>query len=119
MAGPLAYFVIRISGLFHHSTFGFRHFATCRSYDGKVAEARAHFQMEMSRGRGNLPAKRTMNPIKGEQLLTQLNWRYATKKFDPTRKVSPEDWAALETAFISFTFLIWIAAVGSVFPANT
>jgi nitroreductase len=41
-----------------------------------------------------------MNPIKGEQLLTQLNWRYATKKFDPTRKISPEDWAALETALI-------------------
>jgi len=41
-----------------------------------------------------------MNPVNGEQLLTQLNWRYATKKFDPTRKVSPEDWGALETALI-------------------
>ena len=41
-----------------------------------------------------------MNPIKGEQLLTQLNWRYATKKFDPGRKISPEDWAALENALI-------------------
>jgi len=60
----------------------------------------AYFQMEMFRGRGNLPAKQTMNPVKGEQLVTQLNWRYATKKFDPTRKVSPEDWAALETALI-------------------
>jgi len=56
--------------------------------------------MEMFRGRGNLPARQTMNPVKGEQLLTQLNWRYATKKFDPRRKVSPEDWAALETALI-------------------
>jgi nitroreductase len=56
--------------------------------------------MEMCRGRGNLPAKQTMNPVKGEQLLTQLNWRYATKKFDPRRKVSAEDWAALETALI-------------------
>ena len=46
--------------------------------------------MEMFRGRGNLPAKQTMNPVKGEQLLTQLNWRYATKKFDPRRKVSPK-----------------------------
>ncbi|APB33846.1 nitroreductase [Gloeomargarita lithophora Alchichica-D10] len=26
----------------------------------------------------------------------QLNWRYATKKFDPTRKISPEIWAILE-----------------------
>jgi nitroreductase len=41
-----------------------------------------------------------MNPIKGEQLLTQLNWRYATKQFDPGRKISPEDWAVLESALI-------------------
>ena len=41
-----------------------------------------------------------MNPIKGEQLLTQLNWRYAVKQFDPTRKISPEDWVTLENALI-------------------
>ncbi len=41
-----------------------------------------------------------MNTIKGEQLLAQLNWRYATKQFDPTRKISPADWAALESALI-------------------
>jgi nitroreductase len=41
-----------------------------------------------------------MNPIKGEQILTQLKWRYATQQFDPTRKISPEDWAALEDALI-------------------
>src|SRR6266446_5347259 len=41
-----------------------------------------------------------MNPIKGEQLLTQMNWRYATKTFDPARKISPEDWAVLEEALI-------------------
>jgi hypothetical protein len=41
-----------------------------------------------------------MNPIKGEQLLTQLNWRYAAKQFDPTRKISAEDWATLENALI-------------------
>jgi nitroreductase len=41
-----------------------------------------------------------MNPIKGEQLLTQLNWRYAVKEFDPTRKIPPEDWATLEEALI-------------------
>jgi nitroreductase len=41
-----------------------------------------------------------MNPIEGEQLLAQLNWRYATKQFDPARKISPEDWAVLENALI-------------------
>ena len=41
-----------------------------------------------------------MNPIKGEQLLAQLNWRYATKEFDPMRKISPEDWSTLENALI-------------------
>lgn len=41
-----------------------------------------------------------MNPIKGEQLLAQLNWRYATQHFDPARKISPEDWATLENALI-------------------
>src|SRR5213083_2154791 len=41
-----------------------------------------------------------MNPIHGDQLLTQLNWRYATKEFDPARRISPEDWATLENALI-------------------
>ena len=36
--------------------------------------------------------------ITAEQLLQQLRWRYATKQFDPTRKVSETDWAALEEA---------------------
>ncbi|MEP6925161.1 MAG: NAD(P)H-dependent oxidoreductase [Pyrinomonadaceae bacterium] len=33
-------------------------------------------------------------------LLQQLNWRYAVKKFDSTRKLSDEDWAALEQTLI-------------------
>jgi nitroreductase len=33
-----------------------------------------------------------------EQLISQLNWRYATKQFDPKRKISDRDWAALEEA---------------------
>lgn len=37
-----------------------------------------------------------MNTIHREQLLSQLNWRYATKQFDPSRKISPADWSALE-----------------------
>ncbi len=41
-----------------------------------------------------------MNTIKGEQLLAQVNWRYATSKFDPSRKISPEDWAVVEEALI-------------------
>ncbi len=32
------------------------------------------------------------------QLLAQLHWRYATKKFDPQRKINADDWAALEEA---------------------
>jgi nitroreductase len=35
-----------------------------------------------------------------DHLLSQLNWRYATKQFDPKRKISPEDWAALEQALV-------------------
>jgi nitroreductase len=38
--------------------------------------------------------------ISAEQLLTQLNWRYATKQFDPNRKINAEDWAALEEALL-------------------
>jgi len=38
--------------------------------------------------------------IQREQLVNQLKWRYATKQFDPQRKISPEDWAALEEALV-------------------
>ncbi len=31
-------------------------------------------------------------------ILEQLNWRYATKSYDKTKKVSAEDWETLETA---------------------
>ena len=39
-----------------------------------------------------------MKTIEPQQLLEQLNWRYATKQFDPARKVPDEQWAALEEA---------------------
>jgi nitroreductase len=39
-------------------------------------------------------------PVSNETLLTQLKWRYATKAFDPSRRISSEDWAALEQALI-------------------
>jgi len=41
-----------------------------------------------------------MSTITGESLLQQLNWRYATKKFDPTRKIPAADWAVLEQALV-------------------
>jgi len=41
-----------------------------------------------------------MSTISGESLLQQLNWRYATKKFDPTKKISAGDWSLLEQALI-------------------
>jgi nitroreductase len=39
-----------------------------------------------------------MKTIDRAQLLDQLNWRYATKQFDPQRKISAQDWAMLEDA---------------------
>ena len=41
-----------------------------------------------------------MSSIPGESLLQQLNWRYATKKFDPAKKISAADWAVIEEALI-------------------
>ena len=35
-----------------------------------------------------------------DQLVSALNWRYATKKFDRAKKISDELWAALEQALI-------------------
>ena len=41
-----------------------------------------------------------MKIIDRHQLIDQLNWRYATKQFDPTRKISAPDWIALEEALV-------------------
>lgn len=41
-----------------------------------------------------------MKPINRSQLIDQLNWRYATKQFDPSKKISAQDWAALEEALV-------------------
>lgn len=38
--------------------------------------------------------------ITSQQLLERLNWRYATKQFDPTRKISAKDWGTLEDALL-------------------
>src|SRR5262245_55791694 len=40
------------------------------------------------------------NVIDSWQLLDRLNWRYATKQFDPQRKINPQDWAVLEDALL-------------------
>jgi nitroreductase len=39
-------------------------------------------------------------PVSGENVLKQLQWRYATKKFDPTRRIAPNDWSALVTSLV-------------------
>jgi nitroreductase len=41
-----------------------------------------------------------VSPINREQLLSQLNWRYATKQFDPKCKISARDWATIEEALL-------------------
>ena len=41
-----------------------------------------------------------MSTITRKQLIDQLNWRYATKQFDSTRKISAEDWNTLEEALV-------------------
>lgn len=38
--------------------------------------------------------------ISNEALLAQLNWRYATKSFDSTKRISAADWSTLEKALI-------------------
>ncbi|MGB7416656.1 MAG: NAD(P)H-dependent oxidoreductase [Thermosynechococcaceae cyanobacterium] len=38
--------------------------------------------------------------LTSEQLLAHLQWRYAVKKFDPSRKVAPADWHTLEQSLI-------------------
>jgi nitroreductase len=39
-------------------------------------------------------------PITSEALLQQLRWRYATKMFDPIRRIPPAEWSALEEALV-------------------
>ena len=37
-------------------------------------------------------------PVPPDDILAQLRWRYATKLFDPSRKIAPDLWAKLEQA---------------------
>ncbi len=41
-----------------------------------------------------------MKPVARDQLIDQLHWRYATKQYDPDRKISAADWATLEQALV-------------------
>lgn len=41
-----------------------------------------------------------MTPVTASQLLEALRWRYATKVFDPARRIPDETWAALEQALV-------------------
>ena len=41
-----------------------------------------------------------MKPVNNEMIVRQLNWRYATKKFDPNRRIQAPDWKTLEQALV-------------------
>ncbi len=41
-----------------------------------------------------------MTPIADSQLLAALNWRYATKKFDSSKKIPAAIWSTLEQALV-------------------
>lgn len=41
-----------------------------------------------------------MTPMTGSALIQQLKWRYATKKFDATKRIDPATWSALEEALV-------------------
>ncbi len=41
-----------------------------------------------------------MKTLQNEALLAAMRWRYAVKKFDATKKISPEDWNPLQQALI-------------------
>jgi nitroreductase len=41
-----------------------------------------------------------MNTLKSESIVRQLNWRYATKRFDPEQTIPAADWKTLEQALV-------------------
>lgn len=52
------------------------------------------------RGIGGRAPVPPMKRIETDDLLAALKWRYAAKKFDPTRKIDDATWAALEEALV-------------------
>ena len=47
-----------------------------------------------------IPGMAFSNPMDAQELVKALEWRYATKRFDSTKKISGDVWAALEQALI-------------------
>ncbi len=47
-----------------------------------------------------MEAKSEKKHLNNETILEQLNWRYATKSYDATKKISDEDWETLEHSLI-------------------
>lgn len=41
-----------------------------------------------------------MSTVESADILNALQWRYATKVFDPSRRISPEIWADLEASLV-------------------
>ena len=41
-----------------------------------------------------------MKSLAPAQVVEALHWRYATQKFDPTKKIPDETWSALEEALV-------------------
>jgi nitroreductase len=41
-----------------------------------------------------------MKPVENETIVRQLNWRYATKKFDPAHKIQAADWRTLAQSLL-------------------
>ena len=39
-------------------------------------------------------------PVSNELILKQLRWRYAVKRFDPSKKIAHADWATLEETLV-------------------
>jgi nitroreductase len=58
-----------------------------------------------------------MNTINRDTLIGQLNWRYATKQFDPQRKINKTDWDTLAESLVltpsSYGLQPWRAVVVS------
>jgi nitroreductase len=50
--------------------------------------------------RGAFHSRPNMKAIGGDTLLDALKWRYATKQFDPAKKIDPAVWASLEDALV-------------------
>lgn len=52
----------------------------------------------MQRKRGK--EKLSENIVSNETLREQLNWRYAVKRFDPSKKIPKADWEAIEDSLV-------------------